>query len=387
MSTPIAPVHMSLVAFCVQTAIALSAAQACSPQLNGDSWFGASPDRPKEFWQKNAMLLKLKRGMQKTSVMRVVESLQDKRYPAREFGRGIADGMECHAFYPLDEDWELHVQYGPKWPRCEWVKSFEVVGFPDLKHQIAPRMFPFLRLIHQSPRIQGRGFDPVALIRAVNALRMLGKEGAIEALRTYHELATSDDPSLFRYDLDEQRVFLIAMLLFVRKDGVRRMPMLHIGATDLDQRRGNTSEEWPVFPLAIQDDCPFLLVTGYTLTSGLPESPMDYLSYCYSHCKVRRRPLVPKRSPLESVDRLLASKRSQRLGIRDEPWRTAMLRQQSVRSIWMINEVRSQKAVSRFLSTGTLNDAEWRNVREALSKTSFGWDSSTQRFRLVSRYR
>src|SRR5262245_23083709 len=42
-----------------------------------------------------------------------------------------------------------------------------------------------VRLIATSPDILGDGYDPIAIVRVVNALQALGKDEAIEALRRF----------------------------------------------------------------------------------------------------------------------------------------------------------------------------------------------------------
>jgi hypothetical protein len=161
------------------------------------------------------------------------------------------------------------------------VTAIEIIHFDDLKDQVPAGLFPYVRLIHQSPSVNGEYFDPVPLIRAVNALQPLGQEKALRALREYVKLvATMDaaDPEReWRYDLDEQRVFLIARTLFVRKDGDRQMPWMAIGATNPDVDPGD--KNWPLFPLVMQDDIPFDLSCGYGL-AGTAQSPIEHLDYC-----------------------------------------------------------------------------------------------------------
>ena len=89
----------------------------------------------------------------------------------------------------------------------------------NLRNEIGDDLFPYVTLIHEAPSIDGFSFNPVALIRAVNGLWPVGPGRALAAARAYNALGTADPDRGQQYGLDEQRIFLVLRLLFVRKDG------------------------------------------------------------------------------------------------------------------------------------------------------------------------
>ncbi len=97
-------------------------------------------------------------------------------------------------------------------------------------------------------------YHPSRLIATVNALRRMGKERAIQILTIY-----ASDPADLPRNAD---VILICRCLFVSPpDG---WPKPSLGGphptTEFDGERA-----FPLFPLVISDDIPFLLVQGYSL--------------------------------------------------------------------------------------------------------------------------
>jgi hypothetical protein len=173
-----------------------------------------------------------------------------------------------------------------------------------------------LAAVHHAPRIDGATFDPAALIRAVAALRPLGKDAALDVLRTYDELARAHRG---RDDLDAQRIFLVVRAL------CDPPAPLAIGAPSLTLPPGLTG--WPRFPLVERDGVPFLVVTGYTL-AGKPESPLVHVDACRDHGTLR--PATPAGEPAAAAEALIASP-EWRAAIHDDAT-AAMVRAQAARA-------------------------------------------------------
>jgi hypothetical protein len=174
-----------------------------------------------------------------------------------------------------------------------------------------------LQAIHQAPRIDGSSFDPAALRRAVDALRPLGRDTALDVLQTYDELARSHPG---QDDLDAQRIFLIVRLL------CDPVTPLAIGAPSRALPAGFTA--WPRFPLVEQDGVPFLLVTGYTL-AGKAESPLVHVRACREHGALRAE--IAAGAPEPAAEALIASPAWHEV-IHDEQ-AAAMVRAQAVRAV------------------------------------------------------
>jgi len=181
------------------------------------------------------------------------------------------------------------------------IRATEVVGFPDLRPRIAPELFDAVWAIHRSPSGQGGlGFDPTALIRAVNALHSMGRERALLALREYCILAkrmTYEEAR--KYSVDEYRILPIVQVLFESPRGW--MPPFVLGGPDVDSPG---TDLWPLFPLAVVQDVPFMVVSGYFL-AGVPQEAEDHLRINLG--PLRSAPLSPRLTALEAADELTHS--------------------------------------------------------------------------------
>jgi hypothetical protein len=217
----------------------------------------------------------------------------------------------------------------------------------------------------------------------VNALRPLGKNRALRVLRDYVTICNTDGDSdrNDRYDLDEQRVFLIARILFVRNDHDPQMPWMYIGGTRPDVKPEDKA--WPLFPLALQDDLPFCLSSGYSLF-GHAQSPLAHLDYCEKNCDIRMRPLVPTIVAPIAAERLFNSAAWKSLP--QNPYELdarAFVRIQSVRAIAadlppaLRDEEQYQFSYGR---AELLPQKPWSELLSHLEKQTFVWDSNTESF-------
>jgi hypothetical protein len=122
------------------------------------------------------------------------------------------------------------------------------------------------------PPVLGDTYRCTDVVSVVNKLRKQGKEKSLATLRGY--LANGGDNA---------RVLLICRLLFVNPDGWDR-PILgetmpFIGKDD--------AKAFPLFPIALSDGVPFLLVRGYQL-NGRPESAIKCLNLCDGFAMVKK---------------------------------------------------------------------------------------------------
>jgi hypothetical protein len=107
----------------------------------------------------------------------------------------------------------------------------------------------FLLLSRVSPYQSREGFEPIALIRAENALQPLGKDRALAVVREF--LRTS------RFGgAGHGGVFLVLRTLFDSADPRRPLPRMGVGAPIPEEPRDPAA--LPRFPVAIVDDVPFL---------------------------------------------------------------------------------------------------------------------------------
>jgi hypothetical protein len=126
---------------------------------------------------------------------------------------------------------------------------------------------PILQAINGAPSVDGERFNPVMLVRAVNRLHALGKEKAIKEMREYLKIAgdwdrAERDPANIDTS-DYQCLFLIIRLLFRPADPTQKRPDMWIGNFVPSPPIGDLA--WPLFPLELQDDVPFLVTSGVNL--------------------------------------------------------------------------------------------------------------------------
>ena len=103
----------------------------------------------------------------------------------------------------------------------------------------------------------------------------------------------------------EQVIILCRMLFEARSKQKFRRPL--IGFADFVTRDRN----WPLEPIAIVDEVPFVIVRGYG-GSGIPESAARYLDYCLKNCAwtTRRYKKDDEKSISAALDKLVKSKKS-----------------------------------------------------------------------------
>jgi hypothetical protein len=249
----------------------------------------------------------------------------------------------------------------------------------ELRSEIGNGLYIYVLLAHKAPSINGFGFHPLALIRAVNGLWPLGKEPALAVLRTYFALATANPHRRDRYDLDEERIFLILRLLFVRYDREPQMPPLHIGAPDVgDPKKDDT---WPLFPLAVVRQIPFLLVGGYAV-GGLPESPLDHVEYCLRYCLLREQPLSPETCPVAAVESLLTSSQWRQLAPEEKALQRLreMLRQQAIRALAPLDNVARRNVDALYPNQTVDPEAKWQTYVSEVAKVPHRWNPRSQQF-------
>lgn len=116
----------------------------------------------------------------------------------------------------------------------------------------------------------GREFKLAPYIRAAAALQEMGKEKACGKLV---DLAKTDD--------ENGQVAILCRLLFSKKGKKPfRSPLLGDPICI-----GGTSEgDWPLIPIGIIDDVPFLVVINYNV-AGFPEPSLHYLNHCLKNCE------------------------------------------------------------------------------------------------------
>jgi hypothetical protein len=165
-----------------------------------------------------------------------------------------------------------------------------------------PGLMEAFELIDRS--IDLMGWDqpnPVALVRAVNHLRSLGKDQAIATLRAYVRYAPVQPDWAKLHAPDQQRLCWIIPLLFAPAHDRVRLPSL--GRDPREWSRGG----WKQLDISVQADLPFhdSPVTGRL---GTLDPPRAYLvEWADRHGVLGEEPLRPSNDPLLAADELAES--------------------------------------------------------------------------------
>lgn len=91
------------------------------------------------------------------------------------------------------------------------------------------------------------------MVRCVNTLRHAGKTAAFQALQEY----TLSDQA-FRDPLQEEKLIYVCNILFVNPEGWSRLG----GEPETDE---TIAKSFPLFPVAMSDGVPFILIEGYVI--------------------------------------------------------------------------------------------------------------------------
>jgi hypothetical protein len=277
------------------------------------------------------------------------------------FSRG-KDPMTYFNVYSLDETYSLYLVWKSDDP-ARGIRSTEIVTFSDLKGRVDPALFDAIAAIHRSPSAQqGLAFDPVPLIRAVNALLPMGKERALKALRAYARLARdASSEDVHKHGLDEYRILPIALLLF------EGMPGYRIGAGDVD----------PDLPVVVVQDVPFMLVSGYTV-EGKPPDPAEYLKQATG--ALRAAPLAPRGLPPEAADELVRSPlwKKLSLGAGSEGRKKWQMRRQALEAASTVFSLRPDETTSDCCADPT--ETQWRAAADRAREAGIVWSPEIQDF-------
>lgn len=237
---------------------------------------------------------------------------------------------------------------------------------------------PTMEAINGAPSVCAHNFNPVMLIRAVNHLHALGKDKALAELREFLKIARDShnaERDAKNIDTsDHQCVFLIVRLLFEPAEPGESLPRMMIGAM-IPSPEEQDQALWPLFPLVVKDDIPFMLIEGVNL-AGHAEPPHRHVAWAEKHGKLRARPLRPGDDPLAAVDKLMALPQTGRLfGEKDR----GVLRRQG----WQMIDHLAQKpnGARDFLpQRGYDAKADWEEHKRAAAGLKIQWDEKRQTY-------
>ena len=218
--------------------------------------------------------------------------------------RPIDGGIEVYHAYPHGGGVRFHLKDD------HWILAEEDVLGVDPRELAAlevsaspEELRALIKLVHNSPGLDAGWFNPTALIRAVNGLRLAGKEKAIRALRAYYDMARLNDSHWA--ELRADRILPILQLLFVPEGGAPERPRLReyaLRGLDVD------TSAWPLFPLVVQEDIPFLPAPhSDRYADEVPDDVLAAVDYSSKYGVLRDKPLSPQAAPCQAVETLMAT--------------------------------------------------------------------------------
>lgn len=159
-----------------------------------------------------------------------------------------------------------------------------------------------LHLINEARDWPFQDPDTTKLIRAVNALQPLGKEQALKTLEKYIEMRREVDEYF-----EPEIVFWIIRVLFEPIELDQQIPTPGV-AVFMNDRHFPKQSRWPLNPMALVDDIPFMLGSQIG-SSGIPEFPSSHINFARTRCVIRDKPLRPTRNPIAVAQSIFNNKR------------------------------------------------------------------------------
>lgn len=246
---------------------------------------------------------------------------------------------------------------------------------PDAGEGVAPddpKLNESFGLINRSTSLMGWDRpNPVALVRAVNDLRGLGKEQAIATLRAYVRYAPVAPPWKDVHLPDQQRICWIVPLLFAPADEWVRLPSL--GRDPKEWSRGG----WKGLNISEEGDLPFhdSAANGRT---GTPDPPRQYLvEWADKHGVLIKEPLRPTNDPLLAADKLcdsLLDDAERRVGRSYKERLRVHVRLQARRTIEHLFPADERMR----WDNDQLSDGDWQKLKAAAENLKIRWDEKEQ---------
>ena len=277
-------------------------ARAMQPEANSDPAQAKAGDKePVQANQRTrrdfaAAMAKIKEGMPEKDILAILGKPDDTQ--TQYDGGGIST-------YRTKEVWRYGTNGHLTFPTlgCVYIdtdgKAQYIYGGlgqpPDPGLLPEAELLPLLRLIDQAPSYGlGYHYDPLAVIRIVNALQPLGKEKALTAIDEYLRVATHF------HSAAREGLFLVLRVLFEVPTDPGYMPKMGVGEEMPSQPAD--AKRIPRFPILLEDDIPLLLVRGYNL-GGEPERAERHVAYFRAKGTLRERRLTPANTPLGLLGR------------------------------------------------------------------------------------
>jgi hypothetical protein len=228
------------------------------------------------------------------------------------------------------------------------------------EQQRQERIEKAIELLAAAPSIYAKDCDPMALVRAVNALHSLGKEDALLAIRRFE----SRYPSQSEPDSPHFSPTLIVPLLF---------------------EPPNPQEKYPRSPglcavaaicLCVQRDIPFRPYSSAGVDPYYNGARADLINWAVERGRLRARPLRPADDPLQAVDQAIETMKARlRKTHPRSDYRPQLLREQGLRCVAHL--LQSDDTLPDLRS---LSDAEWALLQDECKQLGVRWSEEQQQY-------
>ena len=252
--------------------------------------------------------------------------------------------------------------------RIDWKSSDPVLPSSIEMFEVpaAPKYSDEIELVNRAAFWPFEDPDSTHLIRAVNALQRIGKTRAIEELERYNDLFFEGQGHSMN-----RETFWIVRLLFepIEPGDVVPYPGIYIFPI---APNSNARLMWPLDPIELYADIPFLAGNQSGGGSGVPELPNSCLAWARRHAVIRDEPLHPTMNPIAAVEEIANSARF--LKVREFSKEDSSFRKNAYAMIkhLVIDEVGADFVPEL--------DDNWKKLVEVVNKKKIQWDVEREEF-------
>lgn len=154
------------------------------------------------------------------------------------------------------------------------------------------------------PPLAGWEFNPAALLWVVNSLQARGVDEATGMVLAQAIAIDRAEQSVEDGYAALGRLYLVARLLWCPAPPHRAWPVLQLGRPDVDLPPPDAL--WPLLPVVLSQDVPFLLVGGYK-AGGALLAAHESIKILLAMAQWRSQLLLPQSSPMAAMQNLVAS--------------------------------------------------------------------------------
>ena len=218
---------------------------------------------------------------------------------------------------------------------------------------------------------QSTGID---LIRAVNAVRQLGKEKGLATLEEFLKLSGGEN----YFGEVHNTVIWIIQLAFESDPSKEKVPFPDV-RDRLVQRDTPERQSWPLDPLELSQNLPFK-VTGNIVAGKLATNySKPHLAWAHESGVVCEGLLVPSNDPLTAGQAILSSHKFKSLNEPEQREAAGWIRGQSIS---MVPDLVEQFRKSNPIKPGDMIDyeADWVALLEYSKQFDITWDQQSENF-------